>query len=175
MSKNIFATSDTHFSHKNIIKYESRPFKDQFEMDEFLIEKWNKKVKHGDDVYHLGDFAFASVTRIEEIIKRLNGRIHLVWGNHDKTVKQTRSLQEKFIWCRDYYALNNTFKVPVIMFHYPIQVWDRKHYGSVHLYGHVHSNKSDHHPMLMSLGNAYNVGVDVNNFEPVSLEEIINV
>lgn len=174
MSKNIFATSDTHFTHRNIIKYENRPFTDEDEMDEFLIDRWNKKVKPNDDVYHHGDFAFASVQKIKEIINRLNGNIYLIWGNHDKTIKQNRSLQEKFVWCRDYYVLN-TMKVPIIMFHYPIQVWDRKHYGSVHLYGHIHSDKDNHHPMVQSLKNAFNVGVDVNNFEPVALEELVNV
>jgi len=174
MSKNIFVTSDTHFSHFNIIKYESRPFKTQDEMDEYLIYKWNAKVNPNDEVYHHGDFAFASEGKIREIVRRLNGKIHLIWGNHDKAIKQSRSLQDEFVWCRDYFALNS-MKVPVIMFHYPIMVWDRKHYGSIHTYGHVHSNKSDHHPMLHSLENAFNVGVDVNNFEPIALEDIINV
>jgi calcineurin-like phosphoesterase family protein len=163
--------SDTHFSHRNIIKYENRPFKSIEEMDNILIEKWNMKVNKNDEVYHLGDFAFTDKNRIEKIIKSLNGKIHLIYGNHDKEIKHNRELQNLFVWCRDYFVINDT--IPVVLFHYPIQVWDRKHHGSIHLYGHVHSNKTGHHPMLADLENAYNVGVDVNNFEPKSLEELV--
>lgn len=167
-----FFTSDTHFSHANIIKYENRPFKNVNEMDEYLIEKWNNKVNKNDEVYHLGDFAFAPSNRIREILNKLNGRIYLIWGNHDKEIKHNRSIQEKFIFCREYYSLkiNN---LPIILFHYPIAVWDRQHHGSIHFYGHIHSNLDNHHPLVVELKNAYNVGVDVNNFEPKTLEEII--
>lgn len=167
-----FFTSDTHFSHANIIKYENRPFKNVNEMDEYLIEKWNNKVNKNDEVYHLGDFAFASESEIHNLLNKLNGKIHLIYGNHDKEIKKHKDLQNKFIWCKDYYKLKINNQV-IILFHYPIQAWDMKHYGSLHFYGHVHSNITTKHHLTITLENAYNVGVDVCDFEPKTLEEII--
>jgi calcineurin-like phosphoesterase family protein len=57
--KTIWFTSDTHFSHNNIIRYCNRPFSNVEEMDEVLINNWNNKVKQNDDVYHLGDIIFS--------------------------------------------------------------------------------------------------------------------
>ncbi len=167
-----FFTSDTHFCHKNIIKYENRPFSSVDEMDKILICNWNAKVGKNDEVYHLGDFAFASPNKIHSVLDQLNGNIHLIWGNHDKEIKKNKYLQRRFVWCRDYYAINDA--TPIILFHYPIAVWDRKHYGSIHLYGHIHSDNENHHPLVIKLENAYNVGTDVCNFEPKTLEELIN-
>jgi calcineurin-like phosphoesterase family protein len=167
-----YYSADSHYSHKNIIKYENRPFKTVDEMDDYMIYKHNQKVKAGDNVYFLGDFAFASPERIKEILLRLNGNKYLIYGNHDKTIKQNRELQQLFVWCKDYQVVYEK-DTPVILFHYPIQVWDRKHHGSIHLYGHVHSNKDNHHPIVNDPTNAYNVGVDVRGFAPVSLGEIL--
>lgn len=168
----IFFTADTHFSHTNIIKYENRPFKNSSEMNKFIINKWNKKVSTNDVVYHLGDFAFDKRENIHTILDNLNGKIYLIYGNHDKEIKKNKDLQNRFVWCRDYFKLKINDKV-IILFHYPIQVWDMKHHGSLHFYGHIHSDKENHHPTVSQLKNAYNVGVDVCDFEPKTLEEII--
>jgi calcineurin-like phosphoesterase family protein len=140
-------------------------------MNEKMIEKWNKKVAITDQVYILGDFFFGKGEDAEKLIKRLNGQKFLIKGNHDSFLRDKFNTS-CFGWVKDYYVLkqNNT---KFVLFHYPIQVWDCKHHGSIHLYGHVHSNKENHHPLLAELGNAYNVGVDVNDFEPISLEEIM--
>ena len=76
-------TSDTHFSHRNIIKYSNRPFRDISHMDEVLINNWNEVVAWDDTVYHLGDVALGDKTRWESIFSRLNGHKILVTGNHD--------------------------------------------------------------------------------------------
>lgn len=79
----IYFIADTHFNHANIIKLGSRPFQDVNEMNEELINRWNKKVKRGDNVYHLVDFAFGKYNDINNIRLRLNGKVHLIIGNHD--------------------------------------------------------------------------------------------
>ena len=82
-AKKIFFVSDTHFCHENIIKYCKRPFKSIEENDEELIRRWNEKVPEDGIVFHLGDVAFGDRERVDNILKRLNGKIYLVIGNHD--------------------------------------------------------------------------------------------
>jgi calcineurin-like phosphoesterase family protein len=80
---NLFFTSDHHFGHNNIIKYCNRPFENVDEMNAALIKRWNEKIPPDGDVYHLGDFALCHPEKLEEILDQLNGRIHLIIGNHD--------------------------------------------------------------------------------------------
>ena len=76
-------TSDQHFFHKNIIQYENRPFLTKEEMNESMIKDWNSVVHKRDYIYVLGDLAFGNKEMIKNLISRLNGRIHLIMGNHD--------------------------------------------------------------------------------------------
>lgn len=78
----IFFTSDTHFGHANIIKFCKRPFLNVDDMNEALVENWNKVVPEDGIVFHLGDFAFGGSNVWNEITPRLNGQIHLILGNH---------------------------------------------------------------------------------------------
>ena len=167
-----YFTSDLHFGHKNIIKYEDRPFSSVEEMEECIIYKWNNKVSKNDEVYILGDFGFVNGKKANELLDRLNGRKFLIRGNHDSFLKDKKFDKTKFEWIKDYARIKDGDNI-ICMFHYPIAVWDEQHHGSIHLYGHVHSNKDNHHPLIVHLDNAYNVGCDVHNFEPVSLEELL--
>lgn len=81
---NVWFTSDTHFGHRNIIKYCDRPFKDTDHMDEVLIANWNKVVAPTDKVFHLGDVALGSIERSLPKVGRLNGTKILSVGNHDR-------------------------------------------------------------------------------------------
>ena len=83
----IYFISDTHFYHKKIIKYVNRPFKDVEEMNNTLINNWNKRVKHKDEVYILGDFSFGNKEQTLDLLNKLNGRKYLIKGNHDRVVK----------------------------------------------------------------------------------------
>lgn len=86
LRRNIFFASDQHFDHLNIIKFCDRPFKNVDEMNKKLIENWNKQVRERDHVYILGDFVWNTTSKKDyrELIKELNGNIHLVIGNHDQ-------------------------------------------------------------------------------------------
>ena len=170
-----FYTSDLHLDHTNIIKYENRPFNSIDEMNETIIRNWNKRVKPGDEVYILGDFCFdKDGSRTNQFLKRLNGRKYLVKGNHDHFIKAKNFDKSLFEWIKDYAVIKDENDV-VVLFHYPIAVWDRKHHNSIHLYGHIHSNTGEHHPLDFDLGNAFNVGVDVCDFEPKTLDELIDM
>lgn len=77
-----FFTSDTHFGHANIIRLCNRPFEDVNEMNEKLIENWNKVVPENGTVFHLGDFAFGGSGLWNKVLDQLNGQIYLIMGNH---------------------------------------------------------------------------------------------
>lgn len=130
-------------------------------MTEEYIKIWNSKVRKGDEVYILGDFSFYKGEQTNKILRRLNGMKFLVKGNHDHTYLDDKDFESSlFVWIKDYYLVKDE-KTPIVLFHYPIQTWDRKHYGSLHLYGHVHSNQGTSHPMEYDIPNSYNVGIDI--------------
>lgn len=156
----IWFTSDTHFGHKRIIELANRPFTSVEEMDEKMIERWNWRVGRGDIVYHLGDFAFADHT---PYLRRLNGQKWLVLGNHDHSNRVKKA--------DGWYSIDKLLHVkhiddtPLVLCHYAMRVWNRSHYGAIHLYGHSHGN-------LPGDSQSCDVGVDCWDFFPVSLEEI---
>lgn len=153
-----FFTSDTHFGHANIIHHCSRPFATINEMDDVLIENWNAVVGPKDTVWHLGDFSMGGAEDAQRYRSCLNGRIHLIWGNHDRN--SVRSLP---IWASSQYATEIRLDGhDITLCHYAMRVWNRSHRGSLMLYGHSHGGLP---------GN--DVGVDVWNFRPVTLDQIL--
>ena len=85
----VYFTSDTHFYHSNIIGFCKRPFKNVEDMNETLIENWNRVVGQDDIVFHLGDFCLGGSHEWTKILNRLNGKIYLILGNHDlKNIRQ---------------------------------------------------------------------------------------
>lgn len=176
-------TSDTHFSHKNIIKYQpnTRGHIDSVqEMDAILISNWNALVSPNDTVYHLGDFAFTNQKAIYHILGSLNGKIHLITGNHDKAFGnegfRTNLIESGLIakFYRTYHEVRID-KMFFVLNHYAQRVWNRSHYGTIHLYGHSHGS-------LPGEGKSVDVGVDSielaeftgRTLSPWSLNEILD-
>ena len=160
---NTWFTSDTHFSHANIIQYQERPFSDTDSMDEEMIRRWNERVQAEDAVYHLGDFALTNKERSQEILNRLRGRKYVLRGNHDR--KWLHRLE-------GWQGVDNYMKIRVegksiILCHYPIERWEKCHYGSLHLHGHCHGG------LTRFVANRIDVGVDEWDFRPVNLTEIL--
>jgi calcineurin-like phosphoesterase family protein len=146
-------------------------------MNEMIIENWNSCINNNDEIYILGDFLFkSSVIETEDIINRLNGKKYLIKGNHDKFIEDRNFNENNFEWIKDYYVLYYQ-KMKFILFHYPIFEWDGYFKDAIHLYGHVHNSGNDRKEQekFKILGKrAINVGVDVNDFYPISIEQIIN-
>ena len=93
----IYYIADTHFGHANILKHDHRPFENTEEMDTTLINNWNERVKTNDDVYIIGDLCFRNADHPEEwYLKRLNGRKHLIIGNHDKALLRNEKAMSYF-------------------------------------------------------------------------------
>jgi calcineurin-like phosphoesterase family protein len=172
----IWFTADHHFGHENIIKFCNRPFQTIDEMDTVLFQRWNEKIKHDDTVYHLGDFTLQGMDKFRMYIGRLNGSINIVPGGHDfrwldNARKETSgshiSILEPLVTLElPDYSPDGKHPLVIVLCHYAMRVWDRSHYGSLHLYGHSHGN-------LPGIENSMDVGVDTNNFYPYSVDDVL--
>ena len=163
-------TSDHHFGHEGILSPDKHcrrgaHFSSIEEHDRALVDLWNSVVRPGDTVHHLGDFAYkCSFEHADRIFKKLHGTKHLILGNHDK-------LASRLQWAsvQDFAQIS----VPgpdknyhLILMHYAMRTWPRKHKGSLMLYGHSHG-------AMPGCRQSLDVGVDCWGFRPVSLEEIL--
>jgi calcineurin-like phosphoesterase family protein len=169
---NTWFISDTHWGHTNIIKYSNRPFKDVNEMNEMMLIEWNKLVKPGDTVYHLGDMAFMPFPNLKNYLSRCNGNIHFILGNHDKAIIQNKAellKHGKILSIQHYHELKVNGNM-LVLFHYGMRVWNRSHHSSILLYGHSHGN-------LPPFGRSVDVGVDCKEitpeYRPIHLDEIL--
>ena len=172
MSK-IFFTSDTHFNHDREFVYSPRGFKTIQEMNGTLVIYWNETVGNDDDIYVLGDFFLGTdFNYIQEVLNKLNGRIHLVTGNHDTLSKIT-----------EYTSWNNIVEIAdalrirykkreFFLCHYPVLTASLEQdpdKAVINLFGHTHSKDKfyEDRPYM------YNVAVDANDNKPVEIEEIL--
>lgn len=169
---NIFVISDTHFFHKNILTFTKpdgtfiRPgFESVEEMNEHIIEKWNSVVKDTDEVIHLGDVTFHD-RKISDIMYRLNGRKHLILGNHDNVT----SLQKYFVSIRSWFTLPKSTRVPIVFTHFPLHESSFKYKGNdtcLNVHGHIHEKNIPDERYV-------NVSVEQCNYIPVALEDIMD-
>lgn len=175
----IWFTSDTHWGHQNIIRFCNRPWKTVEEMDEALIENWNSVVRKDDIVFHLGDFAFAPNWRWKELLGQLNGHIYLVLGNHDVSRWPGDKIMELFdgVYNQLHLKING---YQVYLNHYPFLcyagTYTNPKIATIQLFGHVHSSPSSSGKDCNRLNNLfpyqYDVGVDNNNYTPISWEQV---
>lgn len=173
----IYFTSDLHMNNTNVIRYCNRPFADAAEMNEALIDNWNSVVTMEDDVWVLGDFIMGQADTILDILPCLNGNtIHLVPGNHDTPKKMEIYAEYPRVKIEQNLSQFYYKEYLFLLCHYPIVCNDYLHYmlknnpKTITLFGHVHDvmpHKCFEH------GSAFNVGADVTNFTPVSIEQII--
>lgn len=170
----IWFTSDTHFWHKHIIEYCQRPWPSVEEMNEGIISRWNSRITKDDVVYFIGDFGFCGTTKAQDIFFRLNGYKHLILGNHDyqSAKKLAWETQREYVLIRPHIEYQDDegeiVKVPhpIVLCHYPILSWDGMAHSSWHLHGHCHGSLKDNGALRLD------VGVDANNWYPISLPEI---
>ena len=172
--KRVFFTSDTHFFHANVISFSDRPFDTVEQMNKMLIENWNRVVRKNDVVFHLGDFVFGGKKHWNSILDQLNGKIYLVLGNHDLANFKT-SLVERFEQVAlEMYAIIDGQHIRLS--HEPFLCYGGSNHNTWQLFGHVHSRENhggryaDRLSMLLPL--QYDVGVDNNDYTPVSFEQV---
>lgn len=175
-------TGDQHYYHKNIIELCGRPFKTIYENNERLISNHNSVIYDDSwEAYFLGDVSFrCSAEDTVKILKKLNGKIHIILGNHDKPLRQAvkRGLLKDMIGDGKLeiigsidpniitaYQLSYN-KHTLILSHYAYRTWNRAFRGSIHLYGHSHNN-------LPPLYRSFDVGVDANDYYPITISEVL--
>ena len=172
---NVWFTSDTHFSHANIIKYGDRPFKDVTEMNEELIRRWNETVPEDGIVFHLGDFCLGGSKEWNDIMCRLHSKIYLILGNHDM-----KAFRQGYVGRFESVTQQMCIRVggqSIILNHNPFLAYGGSYRDVWQLFGHVHSGPRAHtgldNPRLnYLLPRQYDVGVDNNDYRPVSFYEV---
>lgn len=140
--------ADLHFFHEAINqKMDRRGFADGEEMNEYMIGKWNRKVRERDEVIILGDLSWGSAKQTDELLKRLQGRLYLITGNHDRFVKQRKVDLKRFVWIKPYEELADNRR-KVVLCHYPILFYNGQYRldkegnpRTYMLYGHVHDTQ----------------------------------
>lgn len=188
----VWLTSDTHFSHANIINLGAgRPFKDIQEHNEMIVKNWNDRVMPNDTVYHLGDVALGPWPEGLGYVKRLLGYKILIPGNHDRISSiEKEKRRERFL--PDYEDAFQEIRSEVesieiggeevLISHYPYTgesdgdrpdrySWLRPDpsRGLPLIHGHTHaSEKISFHEGLLQIS----VGVDAWDYAPVSEDQI---
>lgn len=181
----IYFTSDSHFFHSNIRKFCNRPFESLEEMDKTLIDNWNKVVPTDGLVFHLGDFSWGGYQQWKEAREQLNGEIILIKGNHDR--KNGPQSQQQFNTLFKHTAQQMFIEIEgrkIYLNHLPLLCYDGIYRDKENLVfalnGHVHlSNvkeknlgKDCERCFSMMLPTQYDVGVDFNDFTPISWSEL---
>jgi len=167
-----YISSDLHFFHKNILKFcpISRPFSSIEEMNEVIVKNINDKVNFDDVFYILGDISFGKLDETMEVLNQINcNNIILIKGNHDRKFCNEKRFRDRF---------NNIYQDHiewfgekyVHMYHFPILAWDRKHYKSYHLHGHMHSVNSE-----ILNNRSFDVGMDGNNCNVWDINEVLGL
>jgi calcineurin-like phosphoesterase family protein len=159
----VYFTSDNHFGHAGARSFYRRPFASVAEMDQQMIFRWNSVIKPADEVWHLGDFAVRqSAERVAALLMALHGEKHLIAGNNDDPgvtgCVGWKSVQP--------YAEVTVDGMELVLCHYPFRTWRDMGKGSINLHGHSHGR-------LKPLTRQFDVGVDVWDFRPVGLTEVV--
>ncbi len=153
--------------HVNIVKYDNRPFANVLLMNQGIIENFNKVVKDKDDVYYLGDFAL-NIEQGIEILNKVNGRWHLIVGNHDRSIMKIINRSTKKMEWIDKIKEVKMNGVEITLCHYPMLNWNKSHHGKTwHLFGHNHKKTCEEIP-----GKRLNVIVNQHDYKPWSFDEI---
>ena len=150
------------------------PFKDVEVMNETIISNWNNTVRQDDIVFHLGDFCLGGSAEWTKILDRLNGKIYLIMGNHD-----LKNIRQGYIDRFEYVAMQMRIEIGkqrIYLNHYPFLCFDGGYKDVWQLFGHVHTRKNntgiDAARLQYLYPTQYDVGVDNNNFSPVSFQQV---
>lgn len=168
--KNIWFTSDTHFFHSQEFLYGDRGFTSAEEMTKKLVENWNSVVAPEDEVYHLGDVMLNDTEKGIEVLKKLNGKIHIIRGNHDSDQRAAAYLECPNVVDVQWATMLKYKKRMFYLTHYPTCVGNFDDNKKIWcLCGHSHTQNK----FIDMDKKCYHVELDCHNLYPVSFEQII--
>lgn len=176
----IYFTSDLHIGSKHVIEFCHRPFSSIEEMNKALIENWNNTVDDDSIIFNLGDFIFGSNRMWRYVIPRLKGKHYLILGNHDYKNYPGDQIMSMFEWWGDELRIKIGDRI-VLLNHYPLLCYAgtyRKPENAVwQLFGHIHSPAKgrDTNRLQYLFPYQYDVGVDNNDYKPVSWEKVCEI
>ncbi len=153
-------TSDEHYGHEKVIEYNNRPFVNNHEMSKQLIQNFNEVVTSQDITIHAGDFCWLNKKKdvYTQYVSKLNGNHIFLIGSHD----HWQPSSGRYIW-------RKRIKGHLIFVcHYAMRTWESSHYNSWQLFGHSHGR-------LVLESKQYDIGVDNNNYFPVSFDKIKDI
>ena len=172
MSRDIWLISDTHFQHENILKFRDADgnlirgnlFDSVEQMDDYMCTQWNRYVKPGDIIYHLGDVMMGSKETFVPMFKKLNGQKRLIVGNHDdiKFMAQKELFSKIMMW-RQFPEFG------LLLSHVPLDPSGVYNYRTkenmLNVHGHIHQNPSptEHHRCVC---------VEQIDYTPINIEEL---
>lgn len=171
-----FFTADLHLQHEGVLAMSGRRFASIEAHDDHIITQINKTVDCLDRLFILGDVAWRS---LDSYMSRLYCKnIHLIWGNHDRP-----SFSKHVKTCEDVSLIklrrgDQDYKV--FLSHYPHAFWPASHYGSLHLYGHMHRQREETLDRLFPGRRSMDVGVDnakhlLGEYRPFSEDEVLEI
>ena len=158
-----FFTSDTHFGDMRVLRFDHRPFPTIEAHDNGLVARWNAVVGPRDTVWHLGDFALGPApAELAAIFDSLAGEKHLLVGNNDDDRTLALSGWASVSAYREIVVDARS----LVLGHYAFRTWNGMGRGALNLHGHSHAK-------LSPMPRQYDVGVDAQDFRPVTLSEIL--
>ena len=137
--------ADSHFFHGALnTVMDCRGFANVEEMNEYMLRKWNRKVRPNDEVVILGDLSWGNAEETNALLNKLNGRLYLIEGNHDHYLSKSGFNKNRFVWIKPYEEMKDNGR-KVVLSHYPIMCYngqyridDKEQPKTYMLYGHVH-------------------------------------
>lgn len=174
MTEKFFVTSDLHFGHDKEFLFRPRGFENIEDMNRAIIENWNNTVGKKDNIYVLGDLMLGDNEKGIECVNSLNGKLHIILGNHDTDVR-IKLYGEK---CKNVVSISYAERVRYKKYHFYLSHYptltanlesESLHQCIINLYGHTHQKTNFYNEIPFM----YHVGLDSHNCNPVLIDDII--
>jgi len=174
----IYLTADLHINHRRALQFTQRTgFNSIEEHDKTIIENINKRVGRRDTLWILGDVAFYSaLPKLRQQIRCKN--VKVIKGNHDRLNKLVEVFgKHSVFWFRTIKLTDGTV---AFLNHFPCMYWDKSHYNSIHMFGHMHNEHLDVMYSAFPNMRSLDVGIDsakekLGRFEPFSETEVLEL
>ena len=169
----VYFSSDFHFMHNRPFIYEPRGFSSVHEMNETIIKNFNEVMDWTDTLYILGDCFLNDNEEGMRLMRRVPGKVHIIWGNHCTSTRQTL-MEQEFI-CHGYATVIKLNGYSFYLSHYPTitsnyDVDKPLKRRTINLCGHTHTKDKF---LDMNKGLIYHVELDAHNNYPVLIDDII--